>query len=149
MKRRPPRLRKALPPAPVLHDAPPVDVELLKTLPPVLRAVVSALGFTRARHWLAAHGGVNVFIPRYRTTALGLEPDEITRLNATLAPHMDAAGRAWLPKADKLFIRVRDAQIRKERSTASINELARRNNLSSRHIQNICREDENRQADLF
>ncbi len=147
-----PRHRQTLPavPAPERDDSfPAVDEELLKTLPPVLRAVVRALGFGRAREWLAEHGGVSVTIPAYRTQALNLSPDELARLRAMLAPHLDAAGRCWLPKADKLFIRVRDAQIRKDRSSASISTLARRNRLSDRQILNICREGDDRQFDLF
>ncbi len=147
-----PRQRQTLPAAPDLEredSFPAVDEELLKTLPPVLRAVVRALGFGRAREWLSDHGGVNVSIPAYRTQALGLEPDELARLRMTLAPHLDAAGRCWMPKADKLFIRVRDAQIRKDRMHSSINSLARRERLSSRQILNICREDDDRQYDLF
>jgi hypothetical protein len=147
-----PRQRQTLPPAPVPeceNSFPSVDEELLKTLPPVLRAVVQALGFGRSREWLSDHGGVNVSVPTYRTQALGLEPDELARLRKTLAPHLDAAGRCWMPKADKLFIRARDAQIRQDRHKSSINKLARLNNLSSRQILNICREDDERQFDLF
>ncbi len=147
-----PRQRQTLPVDPAVDQVdsfPAVDEELLKTLPPVLRAVVRALGFGRAREWLADHGGVNVTIPAFRTIALDLEPGELARLRATLAPHLDAAGRCCLPKADKLFIRVRDAQIRKDRASTSINTLARRNRLSSRQILNICREDDDRQFDLF
>lgn len=147
-----PRHRDTLPVAPVPEredSFPAVDEELLKTLPPVLRAVVRALGFGRAREWLIDQGGVNVSIPTRRTRALGLEPSELARLRMTLAPHLDAAGRVWMPKADKLFIRVRDVQIRKERQSASINVLARRNRLSSRQILNICREEDDGQFDLF
>ncbi|KLT21374.1 DNA-binding protein [Ralstonia solanacearum] len=133
----------------VVDAYPAVDEDLLRTLPPVLRAVVRALGYGRARDWLTHHGGVNVSIPQYRTHALGLEADELARLRTTLAPHLDSDGRCWLPKADKLFIRVRDAQIRKDRHNASINALARRHHLSSRQIVNICREDDDRQLDLF
>lgn len=148
------RPRHPLPPAPppsgaVASPLPAVDEELLKTLPPVLRAVVRALGFGRAREWLVDHGGVNVTIPQYRTEALGLSADELERLRAQLAPHLDAAGRVWMPKPDKLIIRVRDAHIRRERSTASIAALARRHRLSSRHILNICRADDDGQLDLF
>lgn len=147
-----PRHRQSLP-APILAEDegcyPAVDEELLKTLPPVLRAVVRALGFGRARIWLVDHGGINVSIPARRTRALDLEADELMRLRATLAPHLDAAGRCWLPKADKLFIRVRDVQIRMDRQSASINALARRNSLSSRQILNICREGDDKQFDLF
>lgn len=147
-----PRQRQTLPAAPDLEredSFPAVDEELLKTLPPVLRAVVRALGFGQARAWLVNHGGVNVSIPAYRTQALGLEPDELARLRVTLAPHLDAAGRVWLPKADKLFILVRNAQIRKDKVHTSINALARINRLSSRQILNICREEDDGQYDLF
>ena len=109
--------------------------------PPVLRAIVRALGIVRAREWLCEHGGVNVVIPRYRTTALGLDSDEITRLRRELAPHMDAAGRIWLPKCDKLLRLARDVQMRHERGAASIATLARRYGISSRQVLNICRND--------
>lgn len=128
---------------------PDVDEELLKTLPPLLKAVVRALGFGRARRWLADYGGVNVTFPAFRDHAMNLEPDELIRLRVTLAAHLDVDGRCWLPKVDKLFNRVRDAQIRRERLCASISTLARRHNLSSRQIVNICREDDDRQYDLF
>jgi Mor family transcriptional regulator len=132
-----------------MNNWPAVDAELLRTLPPVLVAVVRALGFGRAKSFLVKHGGVNVFIPKLRSAGLGLEPEELARLRETLAPHMNAAGRVWMPKPDKLFIRVRDAQIRKDKDRNSISMLAHQNNLSSRHIQNICREGDDRQFDLF
>lgn len=128
---------------------PQVDAEVLGTLSPVLRGVVKALGFVRAREFLSEHGGINHNIPMYRTTTLGLESDELLRLRTALEPHMDAAGRVWLPKPDKLFIMVRNAQIRRDRSKMSINTLAKRNQLSSRHIVNICQETDDRQGDLF
>lgn len=128
---------------------PAVDEALLRTLPPVLRGVVGALGFVRAREFLVAHGGVNVVIPRQRTAALGLAPDELARLRKMLVVHMDAAGRVWMPKADKLFQRARDTQIRKDRQHHSIAALARAHNLSSKQICNICREWDERQFDLF
>lgn len=126
-----------------------VDEDLLSTLPPVLRGVVRALGFSRARDFLADHGGVNVYIPIARGAGLGLDAAELQRLRQALAPHMDADDRVWMPKADKLFQRVRDTQIRKDRRHKSISALAREHHLSSRHILNICREDDDRQIDLF
>lgn len=132
-----------------MSNWPAVDADLLRTLPPVLRAVVRALGFGRAKQFLIEHGGINVCVPKHRSSSLGLEAEELERLNEALAPHMDAQGRVWMPKPDKLFIRVRDTQIRKDRQSFSINELARSNNLSSRHILNICRETDERQLDLF
>jgi Mor family transcriptional regulator len=119
-------------------------------LPPVLRAVVRALGISRAAEWLSWNGGVNVTVPQRRARALGLEEDELQRLRIALEPHMDASGRVWLPKADKLMIHARNQAIRDERRAASISALARRHNLSSRHIVNICRgSDEEGQGRLF
>lgn len=129
---------------------PAVDDELLKVLPAVLRAVVRALGYARARDWLVDHGGVNVSVPLHRTEALGLEPEELTRLRVALAPHLDDNGRVAMPKADKLFQVARNAQIRKDRlNAASLTTLARQHRLTSRMICNICRDADDRQADLF
>lgn len=128
---------------------PAVDADLLRTLPPVLRAVVRALGFGRAKRFLIDHGGINVCIPKHRSSSLGLEADELERLNEALAPHMDAQGRVWMPKPDKLFQRVRNADINRRKYMQSINEQAREHNLSSRQILNIRRETDDRQLDLF
>lgn len=131
------------------HAWPVVNPELLRSLPPVLAAVVRALGFGRASDFLLEHGGVNVTIPKHRTTALQVEADELKRLRAALAPHMDAVGRVWMPKPDKLFQRVRNAQIRHDKDHTSINAQARQHRLSSRQIQNIRRDGDERQPDLF
>lgn len=143
--------RPPLPSAPAVEpiDWPVVDEELLKVLPAVLRAVVRALGYGRARDWLVEHGGVNVSVPARRTTALGLEPGELARLRAALAPHLDDNGRVAMPKPDKLFQIARNAQIRRDRDSTSLAALARKNRLTSRMILNICREGDDRQADLF
>lgn len=133
----------------IKHQWPYVDEELLKTLPPLLRAVVKALGFGRASQWLRDFGGVNVYIPQVLEQAMDLEPEELARLRCLLEPHMDVKGRVSMPKADKLFIRRRDEQIRKDRPNKSISALARSHNLSSRQIINICREVDERQFDLF
>ena len=128
---------------------PDVDPELLRTLPPVLGAVVRALGFGRSKAFLAVHGSVNVIVPKRRCAGLGLGQDELERLREALEPHMDAAGRVWMPKPDKLFIRVRNAQIKREKYNTTINGQARQYKLSSRHILNIRRETDDRQIDLF
>lgn len=128
--------------------APQVDEELLRSLPPVLRAVVRALGFGRAREFLARHGGVNKTIPKRRSQALGLSDVELDRLRHALAPHMDSAGRVWMPKPDKLFQKVRNAQIRHDAHRASIAVQARQHGLSSRQIQNIRRAADDGQFDL-
>ncbi|MDR1350831.1 MAG: hypothetical protein LBJ59_08690 [Zoogloeaceae bacterium] len=128
----------------------PGEETLLRTLPPVLRAVVRALGFNRAWEWLERHGGVSINLPNHRTAALELTPDELMRLRETLAPHLDAMNRVSLPKADKLFIRARNEQIRRERLRMSLSALAKSYRLSSRQIVNICRlEADNDQPQLF
>lgn len=132
-----------------MSNWPEVDAELLRTLPPLLVAVVRALGFGRARIFLLRHGGVNFNVPKKNGDAIDLTPDEFDRLCETLEPHMDENRRIWLPKPDKLFIRVRDRKIRQDKSINSIKELAREYDLSSRHILNICRERDDRQLDLF
>jgi len=108
----------------------------------VLRAIVRALGLRRAQEWLQHFGGVSIILPQYRTDALSLSADELQAMRATLAPHLDAAGRFWAPKVDKILIRARNNQIRRERSNTSIRVLSRRHNLTDRQILNICREDE-------
>jgi hypothetical protein len=128
---------------------PPVDAELLRSLPPVLAAVVRALGFGRARDFLLEHGGVNVTIPKHHTTTLGLSAEELARLRITLEAHMDAVGRVCLSKPDKLFQRVRNENIRRDKHKASINAQAREHRLSSRQIQNIRREGDDAQHTLF
>jgi len=139
------------PTQPASQDAawPQLEPELLATLPAVLRAVVRALGFSRAWKWLTDHGGINIYVPVGRGQALGLSSDELGRLREALGPHLDASNRVWMPKCDKLFILVRNEQMRRERHTASIAALALRYNLTSRHVLNICREEEDRQIDLF
>lgn len=121
-------------------DWPAVDASLIALLPPVLKAVVRALGYVRAREWLDTHGGVNVNIPSYKDAALDLQPDELARLRETLAQHMDAAGRVWMPKPDKLWQLARNASIRACADQASIRDQAFQYRLSSRQITNIRRE---------
>lgn len=128
---------------------PVVDEELLRNFPPVIRAVVKALGFVRGRDFLAEHGGIHQNLPQHHSRALGLADDELARLRITLAYHLDENGRIWLPKPDKLFIMVRNTQIRKDRKHTSINKLAKLNKLSDRQILNICHESDERQFDLF
>lgn len=131
-------------------DFPDVDQSLLATLPPVLRAIVRALGFARAQAWLRDHGGVNVHIPLYKSPALGLTDDELSRLRETLAPHLNADGRFSCPKADKLLIVHRNHAIINNAHRDSISTQARQYNLSGRHVQNIRRmADTGVQADLF
>lgn len=131
-------------------DFPDVAPELLATLPPVLRAIVRALGFVRAQEWLRDHGGVNVHIPLHKSSALSLTDDELARLAHTLQPHLDANRRFWCPKADKLMLIHRNAAIINNAHRDSINKQARQYNLSSRQITNIRRlADTGPQMDLF
>ena len=62
-----------------------------------------------------------------------------------------AFGTETIPKADKIMAIIRNEQIRADRKRLSLSTLARRNNLTMRHIGNICRQtkDNNPQKDLF
>lgn len=126
-----------------------MDDDLLRALPPIVRAVVRALGFGRARIFLAENGGVSQYIPKLKAESLGLNSDELERLRIALAPHIDASGHIDLPKSDKLLQRARNAQIRYDRVRMSLRDLAQQNHLTARHIQNICREGEDDQLSLF
>jgi len=130
-------------------EFPDVDPALLATLPPVLRAVVKALGFSRAQEWLRDYGGVNVHIPLKKSKALGLQDDELVRLRHMLQPHLDSNNRVTLPKADKLLAVHRNAAIISSASKESIAYQARLYNLSSRQITNIRGKSDDGQLDLF
>ncbi|MDR2188937.1 MAG: hypothetical protein LBE62_13005 [Azonexus sp.] len=118
---------------------PPAPPELLALLPPVLKAVVKALGPARAREWLEARGGVNINIPVGHGPAIGLTADELSRLRLTLAPHTDAAGRVSLPKVDKLWQVARNAAIVSAAKAFSIRDQALAYRLTGRQISNIRR----------
>lgn len=133
-----------------------VDTELLSLLPPVLKAVVKALGYIRAREWLETRGGVNVNIPVEKGEAMGLRADEMARLRIVLAPHMDAAGRVSMPKVDKLWQIARNVAICKTAKQHSIRDQALAYRLTGRQITNIRRGGDtginaagNGQLDLF
>lgn len=117
-----------------------IDQNFLTTLPPVLKAVVKSLGLERAKTFLIDNGGMNVNIPKLRcNNALGLNQEELAAINKHLASHMDSIGRIWMPKVDKLFIWERNVQIRKDKESMSIRDLAKHYRLSSKQIMNICR----------
>jgi hypothetical protein len=130
---------------------PNVNPDVLEKLPPVLRAVVRALGVARADAFLRAYGGVCVELPAQKDAGYGLTAEELAALRFTLRPHLIGAGRVYLPKVDKLIIIARNAMIRRERSNTSVRRLALRYDLTMRHVTGICREhpDDDPQYDLF
>jgi len=137
-------------------EFPDVDPALLKTLPPIARLVIKALGFTRAQEWLRDYGGVNVHIPLKKSRALGLQEDELERLRYVLQLHLStnkkiasSNNRITLPKVDKMLIMHRNAAIISNASKESIALQARIYNLSSRQITNIRGKDNGGQLDLF
>lgn len=125
---------------------------LLSTLPPILRAIISALGLVRAQDLLIEHGGCYIKIPRKNAALLGLSDEELAALRIALDRHMGNDDRVALPKIDKIFMLFRDVEIRTNKSRYTLNELAKMYRLTSRHIQNICRDEGNvtaNQDDLF
>lgn len=113
---------------------PPVDEEALQPLPPVLRAMVKALGFGRASVFLQEYGGIPFTLPKLKDSKMGLMPDELERLRVTLKPHLDADNRIALPKADKLLAYVRNQEIAKHKDSESIVQQARRYHLTTRRV---------------
>lgn len=121
---------------------PRVDADDLRTLPPVLRACVKALGWGRARDFLETFGGQPVFVPEGKATALGLKADELERLRHVLAPHLSSTRIVAMPKADKLFLKWRDEQLARDMHGMSTTQLARKYKLTTRHILNLKRQCE-------
>lgn len=119
---------------------PAVDEEVLRAFPPVLRAIVKALGFGRAGQFLNAHGGTNPNLPHVKNTWLGLDGAELARLRITLKPHLDYANRVSLPKPDKLFSHMRNQQIVRNMHKQTINTQVREYKLTNRQIMNIRRQ---------
>lgn len=130
---------------------PDVPDNILKMLPPVLRAIVRALGISRATCWLKTYGGIYIYLPKIAAYALELTREEIIRMQIALEPHVSAKRIVTIPKADKILAHIRNEQIRADRKNLSLSALARRNNLTTRHIINICnsKPDSVTQAELF
>ena len=82
-----------------------------------------------------------------------MSPKEIDNLEKELKLHIIGTGVIFLPKADKLLTKIRNDQIRLNRKNMTLSELARQNQLTTRHVLNICRfnkiTDKNSQATLF
>ncbi len=105
-----------------------------RSLPPVTRLIVEAIGWEQATSLLEAYGGRPVYLgPR-----LGLSEGQLKALQRALDCHLGADNRLCLPKADKLFIRLRDERIRQLRGQGlSYPDLSRRFRLTTRHLMNI------------
>lgn len=143
MSQRPARQPVHRAPAPVDVDAlrwPRVDEDALRTLPPVLRACVKALGWGRARDFLGLFGGQVVFVPEGKATAMGLSAGELQRLRHVLAPHLSHTRCVAMPKADKLFLKWRDEEFARDMHHMSTSELARKYKLTTRHVLNLKRQ---------
>lgn len=119
---------------------PRVDDDALRTLPPVLRACVKALGWGRARDFLGLFGGQVVFVPAVKTAAMGLSPGELQRLRLVLEPHLSHTRCVAMPKADKLFLRWRDEEFARDMHHMTTAELARKYKLTTRHVLNLKRQ---------
>lgn len=153
MSSRPARQPVHQAPKPIDADAlrwPRVDAQALGRLPPVLRACVRALGWGRARDFLGVFGGQVVFVPAVKDTALGLRPDELTRLRVVLEPHLSDTRCVAMPKADKLFLQWRDEVFARDMRVMSTAKLARKYKLTTRHVLNLknkCDDDKLRATD--
>jgi hypothetical protein len=131
----------------------------LSRLPTTLRRLIRSIGLPATLHLLTARGGTRWYLGGVRgrrDRKLLVSIIGQTAAEAFYAEFGGEAGRTevTLPKADKILIQYRDAQIRADQ-TRSLAELAVMYRLTSRHIQNIRRGAEpeepveNRQIDLF
>jgi hypothetical protein len=125
--------------------------ELLKSLHPVLRAIITALGMARAQEFLLLHGGTYIKLPRQDGQRINLSDDELIalryqlhdlRLGSGLQSHLSDEGCISLPKIDKIFLKYRNFEIRASRGKMTLNELAVKFDLTSRQIQNVLRGNE-------
>ncbi len=122
------------------------DAERVLALPPLLRAIVTALGWDRAMDILRRHGGTRVTIPKHRSHVLGLSDTELKALRRALALHISAdlaRNVLHLPKVDKLMLQLRNDRIRSQRSHSSLKKLAKEHRLTERRILQICQANEN------
>lgn len=121
---------------------PEVDDEVLKQAPPILRAIVKALGFGRASEFLQEHGGIPFVLPKVKETKAGLMADEIKLLRITLEPHLNSRNCVDLPKPDKLLAHLRNQEIVNSKDKESITQQAYKFRLTKRQIQNLRNERE-------
>lgn len=122
--------------------------DLLKSMPPILRGIIKALGLKKAQMLLMRFGGTTITIPKVHSKKLGLSTDDLQALHKELDKHIHN-DHITLPKVDKIFIGLRNLEIIAQRHEKSLTELALEYGLCIRHIQNICRKDESSQVDLF
>ena len=113
---------------------PKVDEEAVRTLPPVLKAIVRALGWGGAREFLVRHGGLCVYIPEGKGSALGLSEPELQRLRIVLEPHLATNRVIALPKPDKLFLRWRDEEFARDAQNMTVRELALKYKITTRWV---------------
>ena len=115
-------------------------------LPPVMRTLVSLIGFDHTLELVEARGGQRVHIP--------LEPslrwiEQVGADNARRLCDRYGGQDIDVPKRDKVTQQLRDAAIREDRATHSLNQLAAKYGLTRRRIQTIVREDPPAEPDLF
>ncbi|GAB6139899.1 hypothetical protein JCM14076_06280 [Methylosoma difficile] len=128
------------------------EIEAIRsTFTPVMRAIVGALGIVRAQEFLKQHGGTYITLPKHDGSRLGLNTEELTKLHQALADHLRNDCHIALPKADRIFNVFRNIELRLNRHQYTLNELATMAGISSRHVQNICKQVkvDSLQDDLF
>lgn len=114
----------------------------VRRLPPPARKLVAAIGVESTIRLLSIRGGARLCVPhdpaRSHTLTPALGVEAVTALVKVFG------GGTWvdLPMPDKLLNQIRDAQIRAEHAEGdSLMTLAGRYSLTTRHIQNIIRDE--------
>lgn len=115
---------------------------LLQKMPPILRGMIKAIGLEKTQELLTRFGGTPIVLPKNKSEKLGLTESELFALHCELECHLSNDNRLSLPKVDKVFIIFRNYEIRILRKNYSLTALALKYGLTTRQIQNICKESE-------
>ncbi len=124
-------------------------------LPPQIRKIVDLIGMAEAIVLLKERGGAELYIPldADRATVLSeiISRDAVVALCAS-----DLAGQTLnMPMAHKLLTIARNNEIREASAVETKTQIARRYNMTVRHVRNICEglsaleTDDNPTGDLF
>lgn len=126
-----------------------IDVRLL---PPQMKFLVDIIGMAETVVLLKNKGGLQVRIPTGQRDVESYDLHDILSAASIekLCASQFAGERVTLPMADKILDQLRNMDIRCSKSTVTKAQLARKYNLSSRHVQRLWNSaSDNTNLDLF
>lgn len=126
-----------------------IDVRLL---PPQMKFLVEIIGLPETIALLEKKGGLRIRIPTGQRDVESYDLYEILTEAAIekLCASRFAGERVTLPKADKVLDQIRNMDIRCSKSTTTKAQLAKKYNLTARHVQRLWNAGtDNTNLDLF